>query len=788
MTQHHENQPQPPSESPSVLVAVSDPSLPLLERALREEGLSYHLARTGGEALWYAQRYQPELILLDVALSSGQGFEVCQRLKSRDTTKHIPVMFLAAQNDVQVRSQGLQLGAIDFLAKPFQLRELVLRVQSHLAQSVERRQLLSEIQRLQQESQKTAVAAVSAVAEHEAPLLGDSPAAQLLLQAIQLYAPTSQSVLLTGPPGAGYLAIARAIHRQSPRAHNTFLYVNCAMLQDEQSSSFLTTTFTRDMLDGVGQRSQFFHAHQGTLFMDHVDELPQSLQKKLLDILLRIQKQRKKGQAVSPDVRIVCYALEDLRYAVQRGAFLPDLLPLLTQHRLVVPSLQERKQDIPVIADFFLQQSSRRWGKVVERISAESTHRLMSYTWPGNMDELQQLIEREVAITQSPVLVIDTHLLEEGISVDRYRLVRKLGEGGMGEVWHAKHRWLARSAAVKWVRPEPHLPPKEKHMMIQRFQREAQVISQLTSPYTVTLYDFGVEPSGTFYYVMELLNGMELQTMVERFGPLPAARLVPILQKVCRSLAEAHSHGLIHRDIKPDNIYICQLGIEYDFPKVLDFGIVKAQSEVETTPSHTERRGAIGTPGYMAPEAVTRRYPLDGRSDIYALGCVAFWALTGRPVFIESDPIALLRMHVYNEPSSPCLYSPHPIPPALENIVLSCIQKDPQFRPQSAEHLWELLRRVPLADSWKQEQAKAWWEANYVPGLSSSTESLPTLAVANMTDRIAFDSDEYLELDENSYTALPLDSPNDLPQPATIPASSREGWSQRVVAMSAKNK
>lgn len=756
-----------------VLVAVSDPSLPLLERALREEGIHYHLARTGGEALWYAERYQPDLILLDVALSMGQGLEVCQRLKTRESTKHLPIMFLAAQNDVQIRSQGLQLGAIDFLAKPFQLRELVLRVQLHTTHSRERRQLLATIQNLQQDNQKATVASVPTISEQEAPLLGESPAAQLLLQAIQLYAPTPQSVLMTGPSGAGYLAIARAIHRQSSRARQNFVYVNCAMLQDGQSSSFLTTSFSQDMLDGVGNRSQFYHAHDGTLFMDHVDELPLSLQKKLLDLLVVTQKQRKKGQAVVPDVRLICYALEDLRYAVQRGAFLPQLLPMLSQHRLVVPSLQERKQDIPVIADFFLQQSCHRLGKVVERISAESTHRLMAYTWPGNIDELQQLIEREVAITQSPVLVIDTHLLEEGISVDRYRLVRKLGEGGMGEVWHAKHRWLARSAAVKWVRPDPHLPPKEKQMMIQRFQREAQVISQLNSPYTVTLYDFGVEPSGTFYYVMELLNGMELQTMVERFGPLPPARLIPILQKVCRSLAEAHAHGLIHRDIKPDNIYICQLGIEYDFPKVLDFGIVKAKTETDTSMAHTEHKGAIGTPGYMAPEAVTKRYPLDGRSDIYALGCVAFWALTGRPVFIESDPIALLRMHVYHEPVQPSHYSPHVIPLALENLILRCIQKDPELRPQSAEQMWALLGEVPITESWGQEQAKAWWNENYVPGISSTSESLPTLAVPNMTEQISFDSEDYLELDEDSYTAYPVHSPDVLSQ--IPPTSSVQG-------------
>ncbi len=747
--------------TPQILVAVSDPSLPLLERALREDGLEYQVARTHGEAFWYAEHYQPALILLDVSLSSGKGFVVCEKLKERPSTRSIPVMFLSAKDDVQYRSHGLQLGAVDFLAKPFQLRELVLRVRYHLSHSLERQRLLAENVALQQALQKQTVETENAL-DVEAPLLGESPAAQLLRQAVQLYAPREQAVLLTGPSGAGYQAIARAMHRQSNRARNTFLYVNCATLQDEQSSSFLTTSITQDMLDGVAQRSQFFHAHQGTLFMDHIDELPMRLQEKLLHLLLKSQKLRKKKQTIYPDVRIISYALEDLYYAVQRGAFLPDLLPLLSAHRIVVPSLEERKQDIPVIADFLLQNTAQRLGKVVERIAVDSTHQLMSYTWPGNIDELQQLLEREVALSQSPVLHIDSHLLEEGISLDRYRLIRKLGEGGMGEVWHAKHRWLARSAAVKWVRPDTHLPPKEKQMMIQRFQQEAQVISQLTSPYTVTLYDFGVEPSGTFYYVMELLQGMELQTMVERFGPLPAARLIPILQKVCRSLAEAHAHQLVHRDIKPENIYICKLGIEYDFPKVLDFGIVKAQTEQDVISSNTEKKGAIGTPGYMAPEAVTRRHPLDGRSDLYALGCVAYWALTGRPVFVEQDPIALLRMHVYETPHRPSHYSTNPIPQALEDLVMQCISKDPNDRPPSAEYVWDTLGRIPVREVWSSYDAKMWWERQDVAYAATSSDRLNTVAIPEMQHKTSLDSRELVLQEAPPYVERPLHSPPSL--------------------------
>ncbi len=701
-----------------VLIAVSDPSLPLLEQALHEEGFSYSVARTSDEAIWYAEREQPILIVLDVSLGGGQGFQVCERLKQRTATQDIPVMFLSAQDDVQYRAHGLQLGAVDYLAKPFQLRELILRVQFHVKTENHRRELLAHNMMLQQQVHEKPRTKAEVRREVLGPLLGESPAVQLLRQAIQLYAPADQPVLLTGPLGAGYQSVARAIHYQSERRNQIFLYVNCATLQEEQSSSFLTTTITRDMLDGVGHRSQFFHAHDGTLFMDRMDELPLALQEKLLAILRLVQDQRSKGKPVYPDVRIVSYMMEDPHYAVQRGAFLPDLLPLLTPQRIAVPSLRERKQDIPVIADFFLQQSARRLGKVVGRIAAESTHRLMAYSWPGNIDELQQLIEREVAITQSPVLLIDTHLLEEGISLDRYRLIRKLGAGGMGEVWHAKHRWLARSAAVKWVRPDPHLPPKEKQMMIQRFQQEAQVISQLSSPYTVTLFDFGVEPSGTFYYVMELLDGMELQTLVERFGPLSPARLIRILRKVCRSLAEAHMYDLVHRDIKPENIYICKMGLEYDFPKVLDFGIVKVRPE-ETSGPHTEHKGAVGTPGYMAPEAVTQEYPMDGRSDLYALGCVAYWALTGRPVFLETDPIALLRKHVYGDVEPPSAFASG-IPPALESLILSCMSKDPNQRPPSAEVLWDLLGQIQVGDSWTPEDARIWWERNEIPDPSAS--------------------------------------------------------------------
>ena len=191
--------------------------------------------------------------------------------------------------------------------------------------------------------------------------------------------------------------------------------------------------------------------------------------------------------------------------------------------------------------------------------SPDSMRRLEVYAWPGNIRELRTVLERAVLLSRSTVLEIDDELLDEGFAVGSYRLVSLLGSGGMGEVWLAKHRLLARPAAVKLIRHDV-TSGAAREQLVRRFQREAQVTASLRSPHTVQLYDFGVNDSGSFYYVMEFLDGLDLHRIVTRFGPQPAERVVMLLRQACRSLAEAHEHGLVHRDIKPANLFVTRLG------------------------------------------------------------------------------------------------------------------------------------------------------------------------------------------------------------------------------------
>ena len=288
-----------------------------------------------------------------------------------------------------------------------------------------------------------------------------------------------------------------------------------------------------------------------------------------------------------------------------------------------------------------------------------------------------------------------------------YHLEEKLGEGGMGEVWRARHRMLARPAAIKLMRRA-----RVSAEAARRFEREAQVIARLRSPHTVELFDFGIATDGAFYYVMELLEGLDAESLLRRFGPTPPERAIYLLRQVCHSLSEAESCGLVHRDIKPANIFLCRYGEEYDFVKVLDFGIVGVvRDPAETSPVLTRENAVHGTPAFMAPEQAMGDH-LDGRADIYATGCVAYWLLTGQLVFTAETPMGLLLHHAQTPPIPPSARTDLPIPRALEDLVLSCLAKDPANRPQSARELSLRLAEVAGASPWTQEQAREWWAAH----------------------------------------------------------------------------
>ena len=293
-----------------------------------------------------------------------------------------------------------------------------------------------------------------------------------------------------------------------------------------------------------------------------------------------------------------------------------------------------------------------------------------------------------------------------------YRLVSRIGRGGMGEVWRAEHRLLARPAAIKLIRQDAlGAEPAVVQTTLARFEREAQVTATLQSPHTVALYDFGVSDEGVFYYVMELLDGIDLESMVKRFGELPAERVVYILRQMSLSLAEAHRHELIHRDIKPANIYLCRRAFQHDFVKVLDFGLVKrvAATDDEALIAVTGTNVIAGTPAYIAPEVALSRKEIDGRVDIYALGCVAYFLLTGQRVFHADNNVAMILAHVNAIPDPPSARSGLPIPRKLDDLVLSCLAKEPSDRPATAEDLIRLLDELVFDNPWTESRAEAWW-------------------------------------------------------------------------------
>jgi serine/threonine-protein kinase len=291
-----------------------------------------------------------------------------------------------------------------------------------------------------------------------------------------------------------------------------------------------------------------------------------------------------------------------------------------------------------------------------------------------------------------------------------YRLVERLGSGGMGEVWKATHQLLARPAAIKFIRPETisGVRAGEARLVSKRFELEARATASLTSAHTIDLYDFGVTEDNSFYYVMELLDGLDCDALVTRAGALPPARVIHLLTQMCESLDEAHTRGLIHRDVKPANIYVCRSGNRFDFVKVLDFGLVTDHREQHMETKLTLPHQAVGTPQFMPPEMALGKN-VDGRTDLYALGCVAFWLSTGRHVFGGENSYDIVSKHLHVLPEPPSRYAAKGFPPELDAVILACLEKDPDRRPSNARELARRLRAIPLTERWGDEEAEAWW-------------------------------------------------------------------------------
>ncbi|HUR92941.1 MAG TPA: serine/threonine-protein kinase [Gemmatimonadales bacterium] len=338
-----------------------------------------------------------------------------------------------------------------------------------------------------------------------------------------------------------------------------------------------------------------------------------------------------------------------------------------------------------------------------------------------------------IAVIPSKIMVRIGRHVQRARELGSYRLVHLIGRGGMGEVWHATHRMLARPAAIKLIKPEllGTRNTRESAAVVQRFRREAEAASCLESPHTIRLYDFGETRAGTFYFVMELLEGLDLETLVRNYGPLPPERVVHLLRQACHSLGEAHDCGIVHRDVKPANIYLCHLGREYDFVKVLDFGLVKYDQDESLLDT---MKGAddltTGTPAYMAPEMASGE-AVDRRADLYALGCVAYWLLTGEMVFSADSPLKMLIQHIQAAPVPPSVRCGRPIPADLERVVMRCLEKAPADRYASADALLVDLDRIEPTSRWEVAQARRWWESHVsvpVPTRMSGTRRVVSVA------------------------------------------------------------
>lgn len=310
-----------------------------------------------------------------------------------------------------------------------------------------------------------------------------------------------------------------------------------------------------------------------------------------------------------------------------------------------------------------------------------------------------------------------------------YRLGPRLGAGGMGEVYQAEHRMLARPAAIKLIRPDllEALTTQQASLQVERFRREAEAAALLRSPHTIELYDFGFSDDGGFYYVMELLDGLSFEDLVQREGALPAERAAYLMLQACESLGEAHARGLIHRDLKPSNLFICRVGLQVDFVKVLDFGLVKGITSAD--PTLTAPNIAAGTPAFMAPE-VALGESADSRIDVYSLGCVLYWLLTGQLVFDAKSAGRLMHMHIQEPPVPPSQRTELPVPAELDALVLSCLAKVPADRPADANVLRDRLAELQLTQRWTRDRAQRWWATHRPRPMECAACDGPKLAPA----------------------------------------------------------
>ena len=357
------------------------------------------------------------------------------------------------------------------------------------------------------------------------------------------------------------------------------------------------------------------------------------------------------------------------------------------------------------------------WMRGYPEVAAAVNEAMTAEIFTGGVMLLAMLVA--FAVYGTYIIDASRHQVAAAGFAGQYTLEKKLGKGGMGEVWLARHSMLTRPAAIKVIRPEVLAEGNGKDAdeiptVMKRFEREAQATASLTSEHTVDLYDFGTAADGSFYYVMQYLDGIDLETLVDEHGPVPVERAVHLVTQAAESLADAHAHGLIHRDVKPANIFTTRMGTHHDFVKVLDFGLVKeTRSDFEAT-QLTQQGVTSGTPAYMSPEIALAKDDVDARADVYALACVAYWLATGHYVFDADSPMAMVVEHVKSEPVAPSRRTELPVPAEFDEVILKALAKNPADRYQDMTEFAEALRQVPVPEPWTEKAAADWWTLHEV--------------------------------------------------------------------------
>ena len=601
-----------------LLVDDNPTNLQVLLQALEEEGYELLVALSGEEALSVAKEGKPQLILLDINMPGIDGYETCRRLKADPETADAVVIFLSARGDVSDKVLGLEVGAVDYIGKPFQFEEVLARVQKHLA-------IYREQKKLEQQTRDLKAQLSGGFQE-----LTEDELEQLLAQGEGEHVEFKSTLRWN-------------LHTNKPdkRIENNCLKTVAAFLN---SAGGVLLVGVDDDGNPVGCESDQFDNEDKLLL--HWNGLIKTFV----------------GVETMSSLRSMFREIGGKRVLVVQCLISSE------------PVFFRRDQE----EMFFIRTGNG--------------------SQPLKPSEIVAYLGRRQA-ELAPVLPTAS----EGRRLGPYTVEKKLGAGGMGTVYLGQHAMLKRPTAIKMLDPN-----KTDEESLARFEREVQLTSQLNHPNTIAIYDYGRTLEGVFYYVMEYLDGLTLEELVNSSGPQPEGRVIGIVQQVAGSLAEAAAAGMIHRDVKPANIMVNHRGGIYDFVKLLDFGLIRAVNQ-DGEMALTATGVLAGTPLYMSPESITAPESVDGRGDLYSLGAVAYYLLTGRPPFSGKSVIDVCLRITKDPPPPPSQLRGEAISRDLEGLILQCLAKDPAERPQSPQELKRALLECSQAGSWTEEAAAEWW-------------------------------------------------------------------------------